>query len=114
MAKNEKIELIHGSGNAFRDFDDPNADVRQAKALLAAKIIAVLDDRGLSTRQAQSLTGVDQSDFTRIRNAQLERFTIDRLMTTLNKLDQQVEIKVTIRPIHRSSDGRRSKLSAVR
>ena len=41
----EPLELIHGSGNVFADFGYPNADVEQLKALLAAEIIGVLDDR---------------------------------------------------------------------
>jgi predicted XRE-type DNA-binding protein len=112
MAKEEKIELVHGSGNVFRDFGDPDADVRQAKALLAANVIAILDDSHLSTRKAQSLTGIDQSDFSRIRNAQLDRFTIDRLMTILNKFDRRVDIKVTVHPVRPASGGRQSGASA--
>lgn len=41
---------MRGSGNVFRDFRYPDADVRQAKALLAAQIINVLDDEKLSRR----------------------------------------------------------------
>ena len=33
--------LVEGSGNVFRDFGDPDADLKQAKAVLAARIIAV-------------------------------------------------------------------------
>ena len=40
------FELIDGSGNVFRDLNDPHADLKQAKAILAARIIAILDDRG--------------------------------------------------------------------
>ena len=47
-----------GSGNVFRDFGYPDADVRQAKALLAAQIIKVLDAEKLSTRQAEARTGI--------------------------------------------------------
>ena len=49
----EKLELVRGSGNVFRDFGDPNADLEQARAILAAKIIGVLDRQKLSTREAQ-------------------------------------------------------------
>ena len=50
------FELVEGSGNVFRDLGDPDADLKQAKAILAAHIIAVLDDRGLSVRKAGALT----------------------------------------------------------
>lgn len=52
----DDLEVIRGSGNVFRDFEYPDADVHQAKALLAAQIIKVLDDEGLSTRQAEART----------------------------------------------------------
>ena len=92
------FELVRGSGNVFRDFGRSDADVQQTKALLAARIIRVLDDAGLSTRKAEARTGVSHADFTRIRNVQLGRFTIDRLMTVLNKLGQQVEVQVSVQP----------------
>ena len=97
MTGKEKIELVRGSGNVFRDFGDPNADIEQLKAILAAKIIGILDDRKLSTRKAEGLTGVKHSEFVRIRNVKLGRFTSDRLISILNKLDQQVDVKVKIR-----------------
>lgn len=93
----KKIELVRGSGNVFRDFGDPDADVKQTKAMLAAEIIGILDDRGLSTRQAEKLTGTPQADFVRIRNAQLNRFSIDRLMKILNSLGRRVEVKIKTR-----------------
>lgn len=95
----KKIALVKGSGNVFRDFGHAAADVAQLKGILAAKIIGVLDDRGLSVRKAEGLTGVKASEFSRIRNAHLERFTVDRLMTIINRLDCRVEVKVTIRPM---------------
>ncbi len=92
------FELVHGSGNVFRDFGRADADVQQTKALLAARIIGVLDDEGLSTRKAEGRTGVSHADFTRIRKVQLDRFTIDRLMTVLNKLGQHVDVQVDVHP----------------
>ena len=94
----DDFELVRGSGNVFRDFGYPDADVQQTKALLAAKIIGVLDEEGLSTRKAQERTGVAHADFARIRNAKLDRFTIDRLMTVLNKLGKQVDVQIALRP----------------
>ena len=94
----DDFELVHGSGNAFRDFGRADADVQQTKALLAARIIGVLDDERLSTRKAEARTGVNHADFTRIRNVQLDRFTIDRLMTVLNKLGRRVDVRIDVRP----------------
>lgn len=94
MTQDEKIEVMSGSGNVFRDVGFPNPDVEQAKALLSAEIIKVLNSRKLSVRKAQTLTKVQAADFSRIRNADLKRFTIDRLMTILNRLDPEMDIKM--------------------
>jgi predicted XRE-type DNA-binding protein len=99
----EKLETIRGSGNVFRDFGDPNADLEQARAILAAKIIGVLDRGKLSVREAQKLTGVAASEFSRIRNVKLDRFTIDRMITILGKLGQDVELTVRVRPRRKRS-----------
>ena len=90
------IELVHGSGNVFRDFGDPEADLKQAKAVLAARIIAVLDDRGPPVREAASLAGLAAADFSRIRNADLGRFTLDRLMKMLAALDANARVTVKV------------------
>ena len=92
-----EIEIVRGSGNVFRDFGRPNADLEQLRSVLAARIIAVLDERGLSVRKAQEMTGIAAADFSRIRRANLGRFTIDRLMTILARLDQHVQVRVTVR-----------------
>lgn len=95
---NDDFELIRGSGNVFRDFGRVNAGVAQARAILAAEIIRTLDERGLSTREAGKLTGVAHSEISRIRNAQLERFTLDRMIAILGKLDDDVEVSIAFRP----------------
>jgi predicted XRE-type DNA-binding protein len=94
----ELIETVPGSGNVFRDFGYPDADVRQAKALMGTQIIKILDAEGLSTRAAETRTGVSHSDFSRIRQAKFSRFTIDRLMTILSLLGQEVELSVSVHP----------------
>lgn len=101
----EFIETISGSGNLFRDFGYPDADVRQAKALLGTEIMKILDDEGLSTRQAEARTGVSHSEFARIRRANFSRFTIDRLMMILVRLGQEVELSVSVHPRTTSTRG---------
>jgi predicted XRE-type DNA-binding protein len=95
--KNEKLEVVRGSGNVFLDLWRQNADVEKFKAILAAEIVKALDREDLSVRAAHSRTGIAAADFSRIRNASLARFTVDRLMSILNRLGSRVEVKVRIR-----------------
>jgi predicted XRE-type DNA-binding protein len=94
----DDLELIHGSGNVWRDFGYPDADIRQAKGIIAARIIGALEDRKLSTRKAADLTGFAAADFSRVRNANYGRFTLDRLIRMLGTLDQNLEVHVTVEP----------------
>ena len=94
----DRIELAHGSGNVFRDFGYANADVEQLKANLAAEIIKVLRREKLIVRAAHQLTGIAAADFSRIRNADLRRFTLDRLISILNRLGTRVDVQVSLRP----------------
>ena len=81
------FELVEGSGNVFRDPGDADAHLKQAKAILAARIITVLDERGLSIRKAGALTRFAAADLSRIRNAALGPFTLIRLRRMLAALD---------------------------
>ena len=94
----EDMELFRGKGNVFRDFGYANADAEHLKAVLAAQIIKVLDSRELTVRDAEGVTGIAAADFSRIRRAKLGRFTIDRLMTILGRLNQKIDIAVKVRP----------------
>ena len=94
----DDMELVRGTGNVFRDLGLPNANLEQLRAILAAKIVGVLDDRKLTIRGAQDLTGIAAADFSRIRQAKLDRFTVDRLMDILDRLGQEVEVEVRIHP----------------
>jgi len=96
--KREKFEMVRGSGNVFRDLGRSDADSEQLKALLAAEIIKILDRDELTVRAAQVRTGFAAADFSRIRTADLGRFTSDRLMSILNGLGSRVDVKIRIRP----------------
>jgi predicted XRE-type DNA-binding protein len=108
--KKEPLELVRGSGNIYRDFDVPDTDVRQLKAILAAEIIKTLDKKGLSVRKAQSLTGIDAGDFSRVRNADFRRISVERLMTMINGLGSRVEVAVTLRRADPRHAGLRAQL----
>lgn len=91
----EELEIVHGSDNIFVDLEFADAETRQMKAQLAGEIITALDKRNLTVREAGKLTGVAPADISRIRNADLGRFTIDRLVRVLIHLDKKVELRVT-------------------
>jgi predicted XRE-type DNA-binding protein len=100
----DELEIVRGSDNPFRDAGLPDPDTRLMKADLAAEIIRVLRERGLAGARAAECAGVPEADISRIRNAELGRYTIDRLVKVLNRLDQGIRVEVTMRPRSRESD----------
>jgi len=80
------LELVRGTDNPFREADLPESDTKLMKADLAAEIIRILRERKLTGAKAAKLTDVQAVHISRIRNAQLDRFTIDQLVTILNRL----------------------------
>jgi len=96
--KRDDLELVRCSGNAYRVFPRPNTDLEQARAIMAATIVRIIDARKLSTRGAEKLTGVAHSEFSRIRNTQLGRFTLDRMIAILGKLDEDIEVSLSFGP----------------
>jgi predicted XRE-type DNA-binding protein len=95
--KREKPDVMRGSGNVFRDLGHMNADAQYVKAILAAEIIKALDRDGLTLRAAHDRTGIAGADFSRIRNVNLGRFTIDRLMSIVNRLGSRIDVKIRVR-----------------
>ncbi|TXG84802.1 MAG: XRE family transcriptional regulator [Sphingomonadales bacterium] len=96
--REDDFELVRGSGNVFADLGLPNAELEQFRAILAAEIGKTLAADKLTVRAAEKLTGVAAADFSRIRQARLKSFTIDRLMTILDRLNRKVQVSVAVYP----------------
>jgi predicted XRE-type DNA-binding protein len=93
----DELELVRGSDNPFDDVGLPDADTKLIKADLAAEIVGILRERRLTGAAAAKLVGMQTADISRIRNADLARFTIDRLVHILNRLNRHVEMRVTVK-----------------
>ena len=91
----EKIEIIKASGNVFYDFDHPTPDIELMKANLSAQIISVLNERHLSVRKAGEIAQVQYADISRVRNADLDKFTVDWLAKVFSRLKPEVEVSLT-------------------
>lgn len=98
MDQDEPIELIQGSGNVHADFGLPDAGLRQARAIVAGRILKRLDELRWSTREAERATGIAASEYSRIRRVRLERFTLDRLIGILGKLDASIDVVIDFKP----------------
>jgi predicted XRE-type DNA-binding protein len=85
-----------GTGNVFADLGLPDAGDRQTKTRLALAVNAILKDRRYKQADTAGVLGIPQSKVSALANYRLDHFSVEKLMTFLNALNQDVEI--VIRP----------------
>lgn len=104
-------KITRGTGDVFADLGYADADERQTKLRLAHAINGVLAHGRLTQAAAAAKLGVNQPKVSALANYKLDGFLVERLMTFLTALDQDVEI--VIRPKSRSrATGRISVVAA--
>jgi predicted XRE-type DNA-binding protein len=91
----KKERVPRSSGNIFSDLF-PDADDLDLIRLQAAFLIGkAINKHGLSQRAAAVKLGIAQPDVSRILNGEcLDRFSLERLLTLLRALGNDVEIKI--------------------
>src|SRR6266849_1201029 len=95
-------ESTQSSGNVFADLNLPQADDLLAKAELAAKIIAEIEQRRMTQSRAAATLGVDQPKISALKQGKLSGFSIERLMRLLLVLGRDIEIAVKGKPKSRA------------
>ena len=109
---NDSDEMItRGTDNVFADLGYPDANERQTKLRLAHTINSVIARRRLTQAAAAEKLGVNQPKVSALANYKLDGFSVERLMTFLTALDQDVEIVIKKKPRSRAA-GRISVVAA--
>ncbi len=90
--------IIRGTGNVFADLGYPDATERQAKLRLAYALNQVLEQRKLTQADAAKVLRVTQPKVSALRHYKLAGFSVERLMTLLTALDQDVDIVIKRKP----------------
>lgn len=103
--------ITRGTGNVFADLGYADADERQTKLLLANAINCVIARRRLTQASAAEKLAVNQPKVSALANYKLDGFSVERLITFLTALDQDVEIAIKQKPRSRSG-GRISVVAA--
>lgn len=96
-------KVTESSGNVFEDLGIDQPEDALAKSGLALSISRIVDENGWSDHAAASEAGLESSDILNLRVGRLANYTLDRLIKILNKLGQDVEIKVSAKPSNRDA-----------
>lgn len=94
----KEVRVTRGSGNVFADLGLSNPEERLAKAELAHAISRVIQERGLTQREAAALMGIDQPKVSHVLRGRLADYSTERLMNFLRSLGRDVEIVIRRAP----------------
>jgi len=95
------FEIVESfEGNAYRGIYTVRFEgvvyVRQTKTRLAMAVNALLKERRLKQTDTATILGIPQSKVSSLANYRLDHFSVEKLISFLNALEQDVEI--VIRP----------------
>ena len=95
--KNKDREPVfeEGSGNVFADLALPDADELFTRAKLGFHVQQLLTGWNLKQRQIAELLGIKQPEVSHLLNGHFSRFTTDKLLGFLRRLDRKVTIQIT-------------------
>lgn len=95
--------ITRGTGNVFADLGYADAEERQTKLRLAYAINGVIERQRMTQAAAADKLGINQPKVSALANYKLDGFSVERLMTFLTALDQDVEIVIKRKPRSRSA-----------
>lgn len=93
--KRTKIEFEEGSGNVFADLGLTDADELYARAQIGFGVYEILRSKNLRQREIAALLEIPQPEVSHLMNGHFSRFTTDKLLDFLKRLDRKVTIKIT-------------------
>jgi predicted XRE-type DNA-binding protein len=91
----EGIEHEEGSGNVFADLGLPDADERLARSKLGFHVYKLLVERNLTQGEIAALLSIKQPEVSHMMNGHFNRFSTDKLLGFLKRLDRKVTIQIS-------------------
>lgn len=93
--KKSKIKFEKSSGNVYADLGLKGAEELYTRAALGIEVMKIIKARGYSQKEAGRLLDVKQPEISALMCAKFQRFSQERLIGFLNRLDQKVTIRIS-------------------
>ena len=90
-----QIDFENGSGNVFKDIGLDDADELYTRAALGCQIVKILKEQGYTQAETSKILGIKQPEVSALMRAKFHRFSQERLISFLNKLDLKVTIQIS-------------------
>jgi predicted XRE-type DNA-binding protein len=101
MSNDRKVTV--SSGNVFADLGFANPEEELLKAKLIREIRAIIKRRRLTQAKAAVILGLKQPDVSAIVTGRVGKFSIDRLVRCLDRLDYKVDVVIRQKPARRAA-----------
>jgi predicted XRE-type DNA-binding protein len=111
ITQQDDSKITRGTRNVFADLGYADAGERQTKLRLAHAINEVIGRRRLTQAAAAEKLKINQPKVSALANYKLDGFSVERLMTFLTALDQDIDIVIKHKPRTRAA-GRISVIAA--
>ena len=92
--RKKKIKFEAASGNVFADLGLKDSDELFARAQIGFCVHKIVKDKNLKQREIGAVLGIAQSDVSHLMNGHYSRFTTDKLLEFLKRLDRKVSIQI--------------------
>jgi predicted XRE-type DNA-binding protein len=90
----EESEFYEGSGNVFADLGLEDADELYSRAKIGFEVWKILKERKLKQKEIAQILGIAQSDVSLLMNCKFNRFSTEKLLGFLKKLDREVILMI--------------------
>jgi predicted XRE-type DNA-binding protein len=108
----DKIAVKRGSGNVFADLGLDHPEEEKLKAELVRKIRDIIKRRRLTQHKAATLLGLKQPDVSALSTGRVHKFSRERLLRCVRRLDQDVAIVVRPKRVRGPAPPRRPRVAA--
>jgi len=93
--KRRPIKFEEGSGNVFADLGLKDADQLLVRSQIGFHVFKILEGKNLKQREIADILSIAQPDVSHLMNGHFSRFTTDKLLDFLKRLDRKVTIEVS-------------------
>jgi len=97
------LKAVAGSDNIFADLGFANPEEELLKGKLIRELRAIIKRRKLTQTKAAELLGLKQPDVSALVTGRVGKFSIDRLVRCLDRLDYRVDVVVRHKPARRAA-----------
>ncbi len=80
------------SGNVFADLGLKDADELFMRGKIGIQVIRLLKQRNLKQREVSQLLGIPQPEVSHLMNGEFQRFSEEKLMLFLKRLDTEITL----------------------